>query len=84
MGYVIVWDGAAPVPPVMTNPTCIGVLCRNYSHWTAVRLNVNGHLLPIRLKSEREIVHVHAHGLTLASCDALRVISTQHISAYAA
>ena len=46
-----------------------------------VRLNVNGHPLPIRLKSEPETVHVHAHSLTLASCAALRVISTEQTGA---
>ena len=43
-----------------------------------MRLNVNGHLLPIRLKSEPETVHVHAHGLTLVFFADLRVISTEH------
>ena len=42
-----------------------------------VRLNVSGHLLPIRLKSEPETVHVHAHGLTLVFFADLRVISTE-------
>ena len=41
-----------------------------------VRLNVSGHLLPIRLKSEPETVH--AHGLTLVFFADLRVISTEH------
>ena len=41
-----------------------------------VRLNVNGRLLPIRLKSEPETVHVH--GSTLVSFAALRVISPEH------
>ena len=45
---------------------------------TPVRLNVNGHRLPIRVESEPETVHVHAHGLTLVSFAALRVISTEH------
>ena len=42
-----------------------------------VRLNVNGQLLPIRLKSEPETVHVQAHGLTLVSFAALRVIAAE-------
>ena len=46
-----------------------------------MRLNVNGHLLPIRLKSEPETIHVHAHGLTLVSFADLRVISTEQTRA---
>ena len=43
-----------------------------------MRLNVNGHPLPIRLP---ETVQVHAHGLTLVSFADLRVVSTDHTNA---
>ena len=43
----------------------ICVLCRNDADKTLMRPNVNAHLLPIRLKSESETVHVYAHGFTL-------------------
>ena len=52
------------------------MFCKNGANKTPVRLNVNGYLLPIRLKSEPETVHVHAHGLTLVYLTALEVIST--------
>ena len=54
------------------------VLCTINIHRSPVRLNVNGRLLPIRLKSEPETVHVHAHGLTLIYFAVLGVVSTEH------
>ena len=41
------------------------------------RFNVNGYLLPIRLKSEPESVHVYAHRLTWGCCSAESVIAIE-------
>ena len=48
-----------------------------------MRLNVNGQRLPIRVKSEPEAVHVHAHGLTLFYFAALELISKEHMPRHA-